>query len=334
MSSLPSFPQARPSGIVPDRTEPEEFCPVDLDGLIDDTEIDFNLYLPAEAGRFVFFRSRDLAFTSRHRQRLLDNSVKVLYIRTAERQQYLQYLEHHLDHVLANPEVKQAKKASLLYSVSQTVMQETLEQPRAQTIVPRTRKLAARTVDFVLRNDRALGQLARLMSTDYYTYTHSINVCVFGVTLARQSGLSDEEIKEYALGAMLHDIGKADVPKDILTKTGPLTAEELAAIREHVLLGEQILREHHSLSEIAMIPVAQHHEKLDGSGYPRQISGDDFHLFGRITAIADVYDAMTSKRTYQRAYTPFETLKLMREELKPKFDQGLLEQFIRALRVK
>src|SRR4030095_11077070 len=113
-------------------------------------------------------------------------NVKVLYIRTAERQQYLQYLEHHLDQVLINPEVKQPKKAQLLYSVSQTVMQETFEQPRSQAIVPRTRKMAERTVDFVLRNDRALGQLARLMNVDYYTYTHSINVCVFGVTLARQ----------------------------------------------------------------------------------------------------------------------------------------------------
>jgi HD-GYP domain-containing protein (c-di-GMP phosphodiesterase class II) len=321
----------RPTGIVPDRTTAEEFCPVDLDGLVDDTLLDFDLYLSAGAQRFVFYRSRSLPFTSRHRHRLIDNNVPMLYIRTADRQQYLQYLEHHLDQVMTNPEVTQPKKAQLLYSVSQTVMQETFEQPRSQMIVPRTRKMAARTVDFVLHNNRSLGQLARLMTTDYYTYTHSINVCVFGVTLARQLGLPDDEVKEYAVGALLHDLGKAEVDKELLTRPGPLSQEEMEAVRAHVVIGEQLLREHHSLSALAMIPVSQHHEKLDGTGYPRKIAGEDFHLFGRITAIADMFDAMTSKRSYQRAFTPLETLKMMREDMKPKFDQEILERFIKML---
>jgi HD-GYP domain-containing protein (c-di-GMP phosphodiesterase class II) len=328
-----SLKDQRPSGVVPDRTVPEEFCPVDLDGLVDDTTLDFDLYLPAGPGRFVFYRSNSLAFAPRHRQRLIDNNVRTLYIRTAERQQYLQYLEQNLDHVLASPTVQQPKKAQLLYSVSQTVMQETFDQPRSQAIVPRTRKMAERTVDFVLRNDRSLGQLARLMSVDYYTYTHSINVCVFGVTLAKGAGLTSDETKAYAVGALLHDLGKAEISKDLLTRSGPLTDAEMEAMRQHVVLGEQLLAKYHSLPAPAMIPVSQHHEKLDGSGYPRGIKGNEFHLFGRITAIADTFDAMTSKRTYQRAFTPFETLRLMREELKEKFDQELLEQFIRLLRV-
>jgi putative nucleotidyltransferase with HDIG domain len=324
----------RPSGIVPDKTEPEEFCPVDLDGLVDDTLLDFNLYLPAGTGRFVFYRSSSLPFAARHRRRLLENNVRVLYIRTADRQQYLQYLEHNLDQVLRNPEVAQPKKAKLLYSVSQAVMQDTLDQPRSKTIVPRTRQMAERTVDFVLRSDRAMGQLARLMTTDYYTYTHSINVCVFGVALARHVGVESADIKEYAVGALLHDIGKTQVEKDLLTRAGPLSAEEMELMKAHVTLGEQILQEHHSLSGLAMIPVSQHHEKLDGSGYPRALDADALHLFGRITAIADTYDAMTSKRTYQRAFTPYEALRLMREEMRTKFDRELLDHFIRLLRVK
>jgi putative nucleotidyltransferase with HDIG domain len=326
--------ELKPSGIVPDQTVPEEFCPVDLDGLVDDTKLDFNLYLAAGPQRFVFYRSSSLPFTARHRQRLIDNSVRVLYIRTAERQQYLQYLEHHLDRVLGNLEVPQPKKAKLLYSVSQTVMQDTFEQPRSQTIVPRTRKMAERTVEFVLRNNGALGQLARLMSTDYYTYTHSINVCIFGVTLARHVGLNEADLKEYAVGALLHDLGKTEIPKELLTRAGPLSHDEMAAVKSHVVIGEQLLREHHALSQVALIPVAQHHEKLDGSGYPRALEADGLHLFGRLTAIADTFDAMTSKRSYQRAFTPYETLRLMREDLKDKFDQDLLAHFIRLLRVR
>jgi HD-GYP domain-containing protein (c-di-GMP phosphodiesterase class II) len=328
-----STPPARPSGIIPDRTEPEEFCAIDLDGLVDDTSLDFNLYLPAGPHRFVYYRSISQEFTTRHRQRLLDNNVRTVYIRTAERQQYLKYLEHNLDRVLSNPAVGQSKKAKLLYSVSQTVMQETLEQPRSQEIVPRTRQMAQHTVDFVLKSDQALGQLARLMTTDYYTYTHSINVCVFGVALAREAGVEPHELKEFAVGSLLHDLGKTQVEKELITRAGPLTDDEMEMMRQHVVMGERLLAEHHSISTLAMISVSQHHEKLDGTGYPRAISGDEVHLFGRITAIADTFDAMTSKRTYQRAFTPYESLKLMREPLAAKFDQGLLEQFIRLLRV-
>ncbi len=324
--------EPRPSGVIPDSEEPEEFCPVDLDGLVDDTLLDFNLYLAAGPGRFVFYRSRRLAFTPIHRQRLLDNAVRILYIRTAERQQYLDYLEHNLDQVLSNPAVAQPKKAKLLYLVSQTVMQDTLEQPRSRTIVPRTRQMAERTVDFVLRSDGAMGQLARLMSVDYYTYTHSINVCVFGVALARHVGLDAADLKRYATGALLHDLGKTQIDKELLTRAGPLSEPEMAVMRQHVIIGEQILTQHHSLDALAMVPVSQHHEKLDGTGYPRQIGEEQFHLFGRITAIADTFDAMTSKRSYQRAFTAYEALTFMRERLREKFDQDLLEQFIRLLR--
>jgi HD-GYP domain-containing protein (c-di-GMP phosphodiesterase class II) len=107
----------------------------------------------------------------------------------------------------------------------------------------------------------------------------------------------------------------------------------MAIMRSHVTLGEEILRDHHAVSGLAMLPVSQHHEKLDGSGYPRGLGAAELHLFGRITAIADTYDAMTSKRTYQRAFSPYETLKMMRERFREKFDQDLLEQFIRLLRV-
>jgi len=323
----------RPSGVIPDSDEPEEFCPVDLDGLVDDTLLDFNLYLAAGPGRFVFYRSRRLAFTPIHRQRLLDNAVRILYIRTAERQQYLTYLEHNLGQVLSNPAVAQPKKAKLLYLVSQTVMQDTLEQPRSKTIVPRTRQLAERTVDFVLHSDRAMGQLARIMSVDYYTYTHSINVCVFGVALARQIGIDPTDLKAYATGALLHDLGKTQIDKELIKRAGPLSEPEMAVMRQHVIIGEQILTQHHSIEGLSMVPVSQHHERLDGTGYPRQLGGDRLHLFGRITAIADTFDAMTSKRSYQRALTAYEALDLMRDRLKAQFDQDLLEQFIRLLRV-
>jgi HD-GYP domain-containing protein (c-di-GMP phosphodiesterase class II) len=332
--ALPALALADPvaSGIINGTSTVEQFYAIELDGLVVDTILDFNLYLPAGPGRFLFFRSTSLPFTVFHRNRLLENNVRTVYVRASERARYLQYLEHHLDQVMANPEVSTPSKAKLLYTVSKAVVEEAFEQPRSQTIVPRTRQLAVQTVDFVLRSERALGQLARLMTTDYYTYTHSINVCVFGVALARHAGVSRDDIREFAVGALLHDLGKTQVPKELLTKRGPLTPDEMQAMREHVANGERLLAQHGGLSALAIVPVAQHHEKLDGSGYPRGLAGSDVHLFGRIAAIADVFDAMTSDRTYQRAFTAYGALKKMKEELAPHFDRMLLERFIRTLR--
>lgn len=311
---------------------PGQFHPVDLDGLVLDTVLDFNLYLGAGPDHYVLFRSQQREFTARHRARLLDNGVHTLFIRGDERGQYTRYLEQHLDTLLASPDVPTPKKANLLYKVSRTVVQEAFAEPRSQTIVPRTKRLASETVDFVLKTDRAVGQLARIMSTDYYTYTHSINVCVFVVSLAHHAGVERADVAELAVGALLHDLGKSQIPKELLTRDGPLSEGEMAVMRGHVQAGERLLSAHGGLSPTAMIAVAQHHEKLDGSGYPRGLAGDAFHFFGRITAIADVFDAMTTNRSYQQAMSGFDALHRMKTTLEGKFDQGLLRTFIMMLR--
>jgi putative nucleotidyltransferase with HDIG domain len=310
----------------------EVFYPIDLDGLVVDTIVDFNLFLPAGRGRLLFFRGQNCEFTVVHRNRLLDNNVRTVYVRAAEHDRYQRYLEHHLDQVLGSAEVPPRKKAELLYSVSTTVVRECLEQPRSTTILPRTRRLAASTVEFVLRDERALGQLAAIMTSDYYTFTHSINVSVFTTALAQKAGVVRREVQELATGALLHDIGKTQVPKELLGRAGPLTPDEMQMVRDHVTLGERMLRELGTLSREALIVVAQHHERLDGSGYPRGLSGQGLHLFGRIVGIADSFDAMTSARSYQPASSPFSALARMRLHLAPQFDQERLSEFVRLLR--
>jgi HD-GYP domain-containing protein (c-di-GMP phosphodiesterase class II) len=107
------------------------------------------------------------------------------------------------------------------------------------------------------------------MSYDYYTFTHSINVCVFSVALANQIGLHGRaELHDFAVGALLHDLGESEIPKPILNKTGALTAEEMEIMRSHVIRGENILLEKGQMSATRMLPVSLHDERLDGTGYP------------------------------------------------------------------
>jgi putative nucleotidyltransferase with HDIG domain len=333
-----AIPAAVVAQVVPEPVErgrvPNEvlYYPVDLDGLVVDSVLDFNLYLPGGPGRFIYFRSPNLPFTVQHRNRLLERDVRTVYVRGDERGQYHRYLEHNIGAVLANPEVPTRKKASLLYGVSGNVVKEALEEPRSAAIVPRTKRLAEETVGFVLKSERSLAQLASVMATDYYTYTHSINVAVFTVSLAHRAGVSPADIRELATGALLHDLGKSQVPKDLLTRVGPLSSDEMSTMREHVEWGEQLLADHGGLSELGMLPVSLHHEKLDGSGYPRNLRADGIHLFGRMTAIADCFDAMTTNRSYQPAMTAYDALLLMKLQLRDLYDQELLESFIRMLR--
>jgi len=316
----------------PPAPQTDTFYPVDLDGLVVDTVGEFDLFLRVDDDRCVLLRASSHPFTLAHRERLIDNAVRTLFVRAEEYRTYTRYLEHHLDEILANPEVPSARKADFLYTVSSNVVEDCLSTPRSATIVPRTRALAGRTVDFVLRSERSLGHLAVLMENDYYTFTHSINVSVFAAALAHKVGVPRWEMTEFVTGALLHDLGKAEVPHELLVKPGKLSEDELRIVRSHVTIGERLLQEHGRLSMAALLPVSLHHEKIDGSGYPRAFRGDDIHLFGRIAAIADCFDAMTTNRAYQPAMKAFDALQQMRTTLDLQFDQHLLEVFIRLLR--
>lgn len=310
------------------------YMPVHLDGLVVDSVVDFHLYLQSAPGHFVLFRGPDLSFNSEHHTRLLQNNVQTLWLRGDERRRYEAYVEKHLDTLLANPLVPVPRKAELLTSATQSTLEAVLAEPRHANVVPRTRRVAQQTVQLLVRQPQAVGHLAALMAHDYDTVRHSMNVSVFAVGLAHAAGVqSAADLQELALGTLLHDIGKSEIPRELIVKPGAYTDEEYAIMRTHVERGEHILEEGGRLGQLGMLAVSQHHERLTGDGYPRKLSGDDIHLFGRIAAIADCFDAMTSDRSYQRAMRAVDALQLMRTHLSNHFDQALLNRFIRTLRV-
>lgn len=310
------------------------YMPVHLDGLVVDSVVDFHLYLQSAPGHFVLFRGPDLSFNSEHHTRLLQNNVQTLWLRGDERRRYESYVEKHLDTLLANPLVPVSRKAELLTSAAQSTLEAVLAEPRHANVVPRARRVAQQTVQLLVRQPQAVGHLAALMAHDYDTVRHSMNVSVFAVGLAHAAGVhSSTDLQELALGTLLHDIGKSEIPRELIVKPGAYTDEEVAIMRTHVERGEHILEEAGRLGHLGMLAVSQHHERLTGNGYPRKLSGDDIHLFGRIAAIADCFDAMTSDRSYQRAMRPVDALQLMRTHLSNHFDQALLHRFIRTLRV-
>ncbi|MDD3732724.1 MAG: HD-GYP domain-containing protein, partial [candidate division Zixibacteria bacterium] len=169
--------------------------------------------------------------------------------------------------------------------------------------------------------------LLKVMSFDYYTYSHSVNVCTFSLALARYIGIDDiDELNILGTGALLHDVGKIRIDEAILNKKEPLTEEEVDIIQMHPYWGYEILQETDLLSAVSYYPIVQHHEREDRSGYPRKLGADEIHLYSKIVAIADVFDAMTTRRVYRSAIEPYPALKEMFENRKA-FNIHLLEQF-------
>ncbi|MBU0590177.1 MAG: HD-GYP domain-containing protein [Gammaproteobacteria bacterium] len=183
----------------------------------------------------------------------------------------------------------------------------------------------------VSRNAGALISLARLKTADDYTYMHSVAVCAMMVALARQLGLSEAETRSAGLAGLLHDLGKAMMPMQVLNKPGKLTDAEFIIIKSHPLEGHAMLLKVPDIDPIALDVCLNHHEKVDGSGYPKALKADEISLFAKMGAVCDVYDAITSNRPYKAGWDPAESLRKMAEWADGHFDRQVFQAFVKSL---
>ncbi|MBX9713289.1 MAG: HD-GYP domain-containing protein [Pseudomonadaceae bacterium] len=183
----------------------------------------------------------------------------------------------------------------------------------------------------VLRHPNALISLARLKNSDEYTYMHSVAVCALMIALARQLGLAEEQVREAGMAGLLHDIGKMMIPDDILNKPGKLTDSEFDTVRSHPLAGGKILMDSQQVSAMVLDVCLHHHEKVDGSGYPHRLKGDQISLFAKMGAVCDVYDAITSDRPYKNGWDPAESIRKMAEWCKGHFDDAVFKAFVKSV---
>ena len=183
----------------------------------------------------------------------------------------------------------------------------------------------------VLRNPGALISLARLKTADDYTYMHSVAVCALMVSLARQLGLDPKDVREAGMAGLMHDLGKAMMPMEVLNKPGKLTDDEFRIIKRHPVEGHRLLVEGKTASAIVLDVCLHHHEKVDGSGYPDRLTGDQISVFAKMGAICDVYDAITSNRPYKAGWDPAESIRKMTEWSKGHFDERVFQAFIKSI---
>ncbi len=318
----PGFDDATLAGYA---AQKEEYCQVYRDVLIPGAEIDFSLFTQDD-GTFRLLLEADETAPARLDQKILAIENELL-IKKSDMPRYKNYLASLRE---ADARVDSTVKAIVIKENSKMVLKSLLEDPRSGEKIKEIEVLVKDMIDIIIDKRNAIYDLISLKNYDYYTYTHSVNVSVLSIGLGTEIGLRREKIEELGMGGMLHDIGKSAIPLTVLNKPGKLTDDEYLTMKKHVVEGTKILKCHKGITEVSFHAAAQHHERLTGTGYPAGLSGKAISLFGRITAIADVYDAMTTQRCYQPAYTPFYALSAMTRQ-KEHFDPDLLTIFIKML---
>ncbi|GAB3274840.1 HD-GYP domain-containing protein [Parahaliea aestuarii] len=197
--------------------------------------------------------------------------------------------------------------------------------------IVRVRKSVEPVIDSITRNPDACIWLARIKQQDQYTYQHSLGASIWAVALGRQLGLPRSDLRSLAIGGLLFDVGKLRVNPELLRADRPLSDDEFLQVKGHVELGLAMIQETGLMNRDVLDMVAHHHERHDGSGYPKGLSGNDIPIFARIAAIVDCYDAITSHRSYARATSPAAAIKMLYEWRDIDFQAELVEEFIQAV---
>ena len=197
--------------------------------------------------------------------------------------------------------------------------------------IDRVQPMVQDITESILRNPGALMGLLRIKTKDDYTFLHSVSVCALLVAFCRARGLDAATTHQAGLGGLLHDTGKALVPDQILNKPGPLSPEEFAIVKRHPRDGHEILLRTPELGPIPLDITLHHHERRDGSGYPDGLAGDAIGELAQMAAIVDVYDALTSERSYHRAIAPAEALRKIYEWSKFHFNPIFVQDFMRCV---
>lgn len=249
-----------------------------------------------------------------------------LFIESTDLLKYTGYLSN----VMEKHDRSSSMGMIVLQEKSKIVMKDVFAEALDDKKLKAVTETANDMVECILMRDEVLTELLTIKRHDYQNYVHSVNVAVLSLTLGKAIGLNKETLQYLGIGAFLHDIGKREVSKEILGKIGLLTEAEYKVYKRHVLDGVKVLESTWKIPAPSIAAVSQHHERMNGTGYPNGISDKQIEIFGRIMSIADCFDNLTSPRPNKAALMPFDAVKVLADE-KGYFDQQILMTFIRLL---
>lgn len=302
-----------------------KYARVRINSLPPGQPIPFDLYVSI-GSRYIHYLRAGGKLDAFKIHNLDQKAPESFYVHADDREKYKGFIHDQVH----GDSLKPAEKAMVLRESSMALVEELFETEDIAAALHECRKIVDKFIEFMGSDPSAMAHLVGLSSHDFYTYNHSLDVSIYCLGLGQAAGYSEADLREVGVGGLFHDIGKRNIPVEIITKKGGLDDSEWALMQKHPQYGLIILEEHNT-SDAVKACCFEHHESFLGNGYPQQLSGPEIHPMARITAIADTYDALTTKRSYNVPMRPTDAVEMIRTKLAGRYDPDLLKAMYEVL---
>lgn len=261
-----------------------------------------------------------------------ENIINGVYILFSDKEKFNSYLEENIDSIIKNTSIPIEKKLSAIKDLTTSHINTLFSDDINLSAVKKVEELTSRLTNIIKNSQGAARSLLKLIAYDYETSTHCFDVATYAICFGAYLKLNDEDLDLLGKAAVFHDIGKKYVPHEILTKPNELTPQEFHTIKSHVIFSVTYLK-HSFLKDKELIDIiGQHHEKCNGTGYPRGLKEDEIHPLAKILMICDVFSALSQKRIYKDRMDSLSSLKIMKNEMKGHFCNDTLNKFIKFMK--
>jgi len=309
-----------------------DYISIELESLRLDTAKAFDLFLHVDAGeeKHVLYLSRDIAFSEEARGNLLSKGVKHLYVPKDQEDAYMGYLYQNLADIMSDTDIPVQKRATILCRAAYSTVKDTFSNPSRESIQS-AKDVVRHAVTLVRRTDSISAmQLLDATSRDRSLYVHAVNVMLTGVALTEKlvPNIQQKDLERLGAACLLHDIGKSRLPLDVVQKGERLSTAERKVLRSHPKVGIAVLDNTGHLDTVVQAITAQHHERLDGSGYPNGLKDGKIHRFAHICSIANVFDRLTMAESPHGTLSCFDALKEMKQQAGRRFPHDYFETFV------
>lgn len=315
----------------PSKPDRSSLLELSVDSLLDNSTTDFDLWLET-AGGIVLFAPAPYKWDRSETTRLLADGYKNLLYSTADTTKVEAYQKIAL---IRRPDLNQAPSERIvgLTDAAAELTRVLYDHPLSPGALVKGKEIASDMVTTILEDPTSVVALGKLASHDYYTYYHSARVAAYALAIALHMSARERDLLEaIALGCIFHDVGKSRIDLGVLNKRGPLTPEEWVLMRQHPVFGEESVRQS-MLDHVPREIILHHHEKLDGGGYPHNLSGSELLPEVRIAAFADIFDALTTNRPYQVSRTRFEALDFIKHKMLHSLDKDAYRAMVEILQM-
>lgn len=262
-----------------------------------------------------------------------NSSDEKVFINSKDKVKYEEDIHKFLSNMISDKTICINKKANLINEIARNCISELFENEITAESLKNINNILTNSIDLILSDKKALESMFKITSYDYYTSTHCLDVSTYAIGFGHYLGLNKNELLLLGKGALLHDIGKKYVDKNITCKNGRLTFNEMNIMKKHPTYSKDILMKLGETNIRLLNIVSQHHEKCDGTGYPYGLQKDEIDDFSKIVSICDIFNALTTKRTYKKPMKSFDAIKLMYTQMENELCSNYLEKFVMFLKL-